>query len=90
MVAVDGNGNRGTLPAEGTFSFQVGSPAYALYQNLDGEGPTNPFLRGAGGKQYEIFFDLPAAHVFKIRNGMIHEIEAIGYIDDSGITNGWE
>lgn len=35
-------------------------------------------------------FDLPAAHVFKIRNGEIHEIEAIGYIADSGITNGWD
>ncbi len=34
-------------------------------------------------------FDLPAAHVFKIRNGKIHEIEAIGYMGDSGITNGW-
>jgi len=35
-------------------------------------------------------FDLPAAHVFKIRNGQIHEIEAIGYIAKHGIQNGWE
>ncbi|MBN2425081.1 MAG: hypothetical protein JXR46_02290 [Calditrichaceae bacterium] len=35
-------------------------------------------------------FDLPAAHVFKIRNGQIHEIEAIGYIAKHGIKNGWE
>jgi hypothetical protein len=35
-------------------------------------------------------FDLPAAHVFKIRNGQIHEIEAIGYIAEHGIKNGWE
>lgn len=35
-------------------------------------------------------FDLPAAHVFKIRNGKIYEIEAIGYIAEHGITNGWE
>ncbi len=35
-------------------------------------------------------FDLPAAHVFKIRNGMIYEIEAIGYTADHGIANGWE
>jgi hypothetical protein len=35
-------------------------------------------------------FDLPAAHVFKIRGGRIHEIEAIGYIAKHGITNGWE
>ena len=35
-------------------------------------------------------FDLPAAHVFKIRNGMIYEIEAIGYVAEHGIKNGWE
>lgn len=35
-------------------------------------------------------FDLPAAHIFKIRNGKIYEIEAIGYMDKHGITNGWE
>ena len=35
-------------------------------------------------------FDLPAAHIFKIRNGLIHEIEAIGYIAPHGIENGWE
>ncbi len=35
-------------------------------------------------------FDLPAAHIFKIRNGQIHEIEAIGYIAKHGIQNGWE
>lgn len=35
-------------------------------------------------------FDLPAAHVFKIRNGKIYEIEAIGYIAQHGIRNGWE
>ena len=35
-------------------------------------------------------FDLPAAHVFKIKNGLIHEIEAIGYIVEHGIKNGWE
>lgn len=35
-------------------------------------------------------FDLPAAHVFKIRNGKIYEIEAIGYVAQHGIKNGWE
>ncbi|MBN1833272.1 MAG: hypothetical protein JW896_14300, partial [Deltaproteobacteria bacterium] len=35
-------------------------------------------------------FDLPAAHIFKIRNGQIYEIEAIGYMAEHGITNGWE
>jgi hypothetical protein len=35
-------------------------------------------------------FELPAAHIFKIRNGKIYEIEAIGYMAEHGITNGWE
>jgi hypothetical protein len=35
-------------------------------------------------------FDLPAAHIFKIRSGKIYEIEAIGYIAKHGIKNGWE
>jgi len=35
-------------------------------------------------------FDLPAAHIYKIRNGEIHEIEAIGYMAEHGIPNGWE
>ncbi len=35
-------------------------------------------------------FDLPAAHIFKIRNGKIYEIEAIGYVAEHGIKNGWE
>ena len=33
-------------------------------------------------------FDLPAAHVFKIRNEKIYEIEAIGYIAPHGIKKG--
>jgi hypothetical protein len=36
-------------------------------------------------------FELPAAHVFKIRNGKIYEIEAIGYFyAGTGLTTGWE
>jgi hypothetical protein len=35
-------------------------------------------------------FDLPAAHIFKIRGGTIHEIEAIGYMAKHGVKNGWE
>jgi hypothetical protein len=35
-------------------------------------------------------FDLPAAHIFKIRNGRIYEIEAIGYVAEHGIESGWE
>lgn len=35
-------------------------------------------------------FDLPAAHIFKIRNGKVYEIEALGYMAPHGIKNGWE
>jgi len=34
--------------------------------------------------------DLPAAHVFKIKNGQIYDIEAMGYFARHGIRNGWE
>ena len=35
-------------------------------------------------------FDLPAAHIFKIRDDQVYDIEAIGYIAPHGIRNGWE
>jgi hypothetical protein len=35
-------------------------------------------------------FNLPAAHIFKIRNGKIYEIEAIGYRAKYGIKKGRE
>ena len=35
-------------------------------------------------------FDTVAAHMFKIKSGKIHEIEAIGYMDNYGVGNGWE
>lgn len=34
-------------------------------------------------------FDLPAMHVFKIRNGRIHEIEAMGFMMPYMSPNGW-
>ncbi len=33
-------------------------------------------------------FDLPTAHVFKIRNGRIYEIETIAYVAKHGVENG--
>ncbi len=36
-------------------------------------------------------FELPAAHIYKIRNGKIYDIEAIGYFyAGTGLTSGWE
>jgi hypothetical protein len=35
-------------------------------------------------------FDLPAAHVFKIRDGQIHEIEAMGFMTEYMAKTGWE
>ncbi|MDR0842221.1 MAG: hypothetical protein LBP68_02240 [Acidobacteriota bacterium] len=35
-------------------------------------------------------FDLPAAHVFKIRKGEIHEIEAMGFAAQYMAASGWE
>jgi hypothetical protein len=35
-------------------------------------------------------FDLPAAHVYKIRGGRIHEIEALGFRAPYDSPTGWE
>jgi hypothetical protein len=35
-------------------------------------------------------FDLPAAHIFKIRDGQIHEIEALGFMAEYMTPTGWE
>jgi hypothetical protein len=35
-------------------------------------------------------FDLPAAHVYKVRGGKIHEIEALGFRAPYGSPTGWE
>ena len=34
-------------------------------------------------------FDLPAAHVYKIRDGKLDEIEAIGFMSEAGYKTGW-
>jgi hypothetical protein len=35
-------------------------------------------------------FDLPAAHIFKVRGGKIHEIEAMGFTMSYNSKTGWE
>lgn len=35
-------------------------------------------------------FDMPAAHIFKIRDGKIHEIEAMGFTTAYNSKTGWE
>jgi hypothetical protein len=35
-------------------------------------------------------FDLPAAHIFKIRDGKIHEVEAMGFMMPYNSKTGWE
>lgn len=35
-------------------------------------------------------FDLPAAHIYKVTGGKMHEIEAMGYIAPHNIPTGWE
>ena len=35
-------------------------------------------------------FDLPAAHIFKIQGGKIHEIEAMGFMMPYNSKTGWE
>jgi hypothetical protein len=35
-------------------------------------------------------FDMPAAHIFKIWGGQIHEIEAVGLVAPYSSPTGWE
>ncbi len=35
-------------------------------------------------------FDMPAAHIFKIWGGQIHEIEAVGVVEPYNSPTGWE
>jgi hypothetical protein len=35
-------------------------------------------------------FDLPAAHIFKVQGGKIHEIEALGFMAPYNAKTGWE
>lgn len=65
--------------------------AFSIFRH-DGEPKVMKIIGVPGVKERKNdygAFDLPAAHVFKIRNGKIYEIEAIGYMDKAGITNGW-
>ena len=51
--------------------------------------------KGPDGKtikrpSYQGTFNLPAMHIYKIRNGKIYEIEAIGFTLPYGTKSGWE
>jgi hypothetical protein len=35
-------------------------------------------------------FDLPAAHIYKVSGGRIHEIEAMGFTTAHNSKTGWE
>ena len=47
-------------------------------------------INGVEMPSYQGLFNMPAMHIFKIRNGKIHEIEATGLVLPYGITTGWE
>lgn len=52
------------------------------YKKPNGETEIRPSFQGT--------FNLPAVHFFKIRNGKIYEIEAIGFQLPYGTKSGWE
>ncbi|MDM7995776.1 MAG: hypothetical protein QUT30_08865 [Acidobacteriota bacterium] len=39
---------------------------------------------------YQGLFNLPAMHIYKIKNGKIYDIEAIGFTMPYGLKSGWE
>ncbi len=52
-------------------------------------GVSEVSLAGRDGKPIKPF-DMPAAHIFKVRNGQIHEIEAMGFTEPYESKTGWE
>jgi hypothetical protein len=52
-------------------------------------GVTEVPLAGRDGKPIKPF-DMPAAHIFKVRDGKIHEIEAMGFTEPYNSKTGWE
>lgn len=52
------------------------------YKKPNGETETRPSYQGT--------FNLPAVHFYKIKNGKIYEIEAIGFQLPYGTKSGWE
>ncbi|MDR0310335.1 MAG: hypothetical protein LBJ21_01995 [Acidobacteriota bacterium] len=47
-------------------------------------------INGVEMPSYQGVFNMPAMHIFKIRNGKINEIEATGLVLPYGIKTGWE
>jgi len=53
-------------------------------------------LQGSNGEviskrpSYQGAFNLPAMHIYKIKNGKIYDIEAIGFTLPYGTKSGWE
>ena len=47
-------------------------------------------INGVEMPSYQGLFNMPAMHIFKIRNGKINEIEATGLVLPYGIKTGWE
>jgi len=52
-------------------------------------GVSEVSLSGRDGKPIKPF-DMPAAHIFKVRAGKIHEIEAMGFTEGYESKTGWE
>jgi hypothetical protein len=56
---------------------------------VDVPGVTEVPLTGRDGQPIKPF-DMPAAHIFKVRDGKIHEIEAMGFTEAYNSKTGWE
>jgi hypothetical protein len=57
-------------------------------KEFDYKGPDGKVI--AKRPSYQGTFNLPAMHVFKIKKGKIHDIEAIGFTMPYGTKSGWE
>ncbi|MDR0843231.1 MAG: hypothetical protein LBP68_07425 [Acidobacteriota bacterium] len=81
--------NRRVLIADEQKGLVVG---YSMFWHRGGIRDT-PVKGVPGVKSMPAFadtFNLPAVHIFKVRQGKIHEIEAIGFMVPYGLKSGWE
>jgi hypothetical protein len=89
MGYIDRLDNRRVFAADPVTGLAMGLSHFRHAMNFD----TIPIRNVPGVTEREMSFDpfdLPAAHVYKITNGQIHEIEAMGFTAPYMSPTGWE
>jgi len=83
--------NRRVLIADEQKGLAVGFSMFyhdSSLKEYDYRGPSGEVIEKR--PSYQGAFNLPAMHIYKIKNGKIYEIEAIGFTLPYGTKSGWE